>query len=82
MVSLKLINNTNFGGIRGGSNDLGTLFGVCAYVNWLQHLLWQQICLFGNGDFVDFTFLRRFSNNLITFMPFWHLFDGISGGPN
>ena len=28
--------NTFFGGIRGGSNYLGTFFGVCADVNWLQ----------------------------------------------
>ena len=70
------------GGIRGGSNYLRTLFGVCAYVNWFQHLFWQQHCVFGNDDVTHLPCMRRIVTKLMTFMPFWHLFDGISGGSN
>ena len=70
------------GGICGGSNYLGTLFGVCAYVNWRQHLFWQQNCVFGKDDFGDLQCLSSIFSQIITFMLFERLLDGISGGSN
>ena len=36
----------------------------------------------GRQYFLDLQCLSSIFTKLITFMPFWHLFDGISGGPN
>ena len=62
--------STLFGGIRGGSNCLGTLFGVWAYVKFVQHLFWQQNCVFGKDYFGNLPCMRRMFTKLMMFMPF------------